>query len=114
MQATYVYKPERIDYTNETGTVISRGDIVINGNMTGVALNDMGAGETGVILLEGVFEVQATPADEFAVGDVVYWNSTTKLATKTKGESTNVLGYAAEKKTAAANMVVVVLAHYAA
>lgn len=107
MTARFIYKQDRINISNTGTDIIKRGDIVVTGNMVGVALTNVAPNETGVIMTEGIFDIDAVAADVIAVGDAVYYDAEKKLATKTKGTGTPCLGYAIQAKAAADDSVVV-------
>lgn len=69
-----------IDYT--AGADISAGDVVILGKfLAGVAINDIANGAVGVIDTKGIYKVDAVNNLAFTVGDVLYWNASTKKVT---------------------------------
>ena len=59
MMATYVQKGENINYKNGGSEKIAYGDVMVISDRIGVASVDISAGETGVISLEGVYEMPA-------------------------------------------------------
>ncbi|RWR07702.1 DUF2190 family protein [Paenirhodobacter populi] len=59
------------------------GDVVVAGKLVGVASADATAGDRVVLVTRGVFWINKTANDVFAIGDGVYWNATTKRATAT-------------------------------
>ena len=70
--ATYRHKGDTIDYTPSTAK--SAGEIVILGDIVGIAINDIPAGVQGALDIHSVY---AFPKKEEAmeVGDVAYWNA---------------------------------------
>lgn len=69
-----------IDYT--AGATIAAGDVVLLGSfLAGVAINDIANGSVGVIDTKGIYTVDAVNNLAFAVGDVLYWNASTKKVT---------------------------------
>lgn len=56
MANNYVQPAGTISYTN-AGSAIQSGDPVIIGTTVGVALVDIGEGETGSVAIEGAFEL---------------------------------------------------------
>lgn len=87
MMATYVQKGENINYKNDGSEKIAYGDVVVISDRIGVASVDISAGETGVISLEGVYEMPAEASAAFEVGQTVYWDTTNKRLTATKPAS---------------------------
>jgi predicted RecA/RadA family phage recombinase len=106
MIASYVYKGDRIDYKNTGAAAIAYGDVVVAGDLVGVALNNIAVNDTGVILTEGVFEIAAKATDTFAVGAKVYYDTTNKQVTSTTTDMT-LIGYATEAKAVSAATAVV-------
>ncbi|CAM3933800.1 DUF2190 family protein [Paracoccus yeei] len=80
------------------------GGVVVAGNLVGIAQGDAAAGETVDVALTGVWEIPKTAADSFAVGDRVFWNASTGLATSTVGSNARV-GTAAEAAAASTGAV---------
>lgn len=62
---------------------VTSGNPVIAGAVVGIALNTALAGETVDVATVGVWRMPKVAADAVALGAVVYWNPTTKLATIT-------------------------------
>lgn len=89
MSAKYWQKGETLDYT--AAEAVKNGDIVNLNTRIGVAGNDIAAGETGAVHVEGVFELPKA-AGEIALGAAVYWDeaaqeiTTVGSATVTEGE----------------------------
>lgn len=61
--------------------VLTGGDVVIVGELHGIAAGDADAGEDFDLVTTGVFELPKVAADAFAVGDAVYWDAANKLVT---------------------------------
>lgn len=72
MAKNYVAPGETIPVTL-TGTVTSGSGILV-GSLLGVALNDGGSGDTIQVAIEGVFDLPALEAAEFAAGDAIIWD----------------------------------------
>ncbi|WKW52022.1 DUF2190 family protein [Rhodomicrobium lacus] len=64
------------------------GEVVVIGELVGIAATDAASGADLDIVTEGVFELPKVSANVFAVGDPVYYASATKLATSTVGTNT--------------------------
>ncbi|GKH48208.1 hypothetical protein CE91St45_27700 [Oscillospiraceae bacterium] len=110
MMATYVQKGENINYKNGGSEKIAYGDVVVISDRIGVASVDISAGETGVISLEGVYEMPAEATAAFEVGQTVYWDTTNKHLTATKPASGAIVaGVAIEPKATAAALALVKL-----
>jgi predicted RecA/RadA family phage recombinase len=54
------------------------GELVILGDLVGVAVTDIPAGATGVICCEGVFRFTKHPSAAIAQGDHAHWDPATK------------------------------------
>ena len=74
MATNYVQEGEVIDHTN-AGAAIASGDVVVMGQQMGVALVDIGTGETGSVKLSGVFNIAKVDAAVVAQGESVVWDS---------------------------------------
>lgn len=70
----YIQDGKTIDYTNG-GTAISSGDVVVVGQIIGVAVGDIANGETGVLAIEGVFDLPKVDAAVIAQGESVIWDA---------------------------------------
>lgn len=72
-----------IDYTPVAD--VATGDVVVQGDLVGVAKLDIKANKLGALAVEGVFDfAKATGAGTaIAVGAMVYWNDTANQATTT-------------------------------
>lgn len=121
MSAKYWQKGETLDYT--AAEAVKNGDIVNLNTRIGVAGNDIAAGETGAVHVEGVFEMPKA-AGEITLGAVVYWDeaaqeiTTEGSATVTEGEGEDAAettvanipaGYAVAAADASASVVLVKL-----
>ena len=116
MKAQYVQRGEAIDYINGTEATIEYGDVVIIGRHIGVAAADILPGETGVLVVTGVFELPKKASEVLAVGDNVTFDATngiSKATDTTVGDSgavgTDVHGYAVAAAEAADEVALVKL-----
>lgn len=80
MEAKFVQNGDSIDI-NAGSNGISAGTVVISGEIVGVAKIDIPANTDGAIALEGVYDVAKATDDVFAVGDAVYFSTTSRCAT---------------------------------
>lgn len=62
---------------------IKSGELVIKGNIIGVAITDINSGETGAIQRTGVWKLAKNGTDTFSAGDVAYYDATNKVITST-------------------------------
>ena len=70
---------------------LTSGDVVIAGDIIGVALSDAASGASvDVHVDEGVWGIAKVAADAFALGDPVYYDSTAKLGTATATGNTKI------------------------
>ncbi|HHE3654180.1 TPA: DUF2190 family protein [Pasteurella multocida] len=72
---------------------VKSGDVVVVGEMCGVAIADVENKEQGVLHVSGVFNVKAKKAEDIKQGVVLYWDNDAGEATITQG-SHKVLGKA--------------------
>ncbi|AMW99317.1 DUF2190 family protein [Rummeliibacillus stabekisii] len=72
MKAVYIQRGEAIDYKNSTLELIAVGDVVALKNRIGVAGDDIPAGTSGTLHLQGVYELEADSSAVFEVGQIVY------------------------------------------
>lgn len=78
-----------INFTNNTGADIHSGDLVIIGSVAGFAETDIVEGDTGSVLLEGVFST-AKDANAIGQGAKCYWDAVNKVITATAQGNTYV------------------------
>jgi predicted RecA/RadA family phage recombinase len=80
MAATFVQEGRAIDYT-PTGPVAA-GDVVVQGDLVGVARSPIAANTPGSLAVAGIFDFpKATGAGSgIAAGVKVYWDATDKQA----------------------------------
>jgi predicted RecA/RadA family phage recombinase len=65
------------------GSNLASGAVVVLGAQIGVVAEDIASGDTGVVNLEGVFNLLKKSGVAFAIGDKLYWHATDGL-TKTQ------------------------------
>ena len=78
---------------------VESGDVVIVGALIGIAAGDAATGADLDLVTEGVFTLPKVAALAIAVGDLIYFDSATKLVNKTSSGNTLV----GKAVTAAAN-----------
>jgi predicted RecA/RadA family phage recombinase len=64
-------------------TAVSSGDVVVIGDLVGVAVTDIAANAKGAIATQGVYEVDRASGSTLAVGDIGYLNSSGKITNTT-------------------------------
>ncbi len=87
MLAKYVQRGHEIDFTPETD--VAAGDVVIIGDLAGIAKLDIKAGTLGALALVGFFDIPKATGEGTAIaaGTIVFWDATNKLVTATAGEN---------------------------
>jgi predicted RecA/RadA family phage recombinase len=82
-QAEFVQEGASIDYT--PGQAVSAGDVVVQGDLVGVAKLDIAANAQGALAVTGVFDfAKATGGGSaIAIGATVYWDDTNNVITTT-------------------------------
>jgi len=82
-QATFVHEGDFIDHT--PGADLAAGDVVVQGELVGVATRPIPANTPGGLAVEGVFDfAKATGVGTaIATGAKVYWNDAANQATTT-------------------------------
>ena len=74
MSTKFVRNGDTITYTNSTGSAISSGDVVVTGNLIGIAITDIAIGESGELATSGVHEVPKVSAAVFAQGEKLIYD----------------------------------------
>lgn len=87
--ATYVQLGEYIDYTPSAD--VAAGDVVVQGNLVGIATRAISSGNLGALAVSGVYDVTKESATTFSAGDYVYWDATNSVAVTTDGGGSNKL-----------------------
>lgn len=79
--ATFIHDGSSIDYT--PGSAVTAGQVVVQGELVGVAKVDIPAGTLGALAVAGVFDFpKATGAGTaIGVGANCYWNAAAQQAT---------------------------------
>lgn len=102
MEAKFIQDGKSIDIVAEAG--IAAGNVVISGDLIGVAKLDIPANAVGSIALEGIYDVAKGDA-VFAVGAKVYFDTENRIAVATAGEKIVAIGVAVAAATAEAETV---------
>jgi len=101
----YIQPGNNITVPAPVGGVTS-GQLVVIGSLIGVASTTQAAGVNVEIVTTGVFDLPAKPTDEFAVGDLLYWDAANSYLTKTAGTGSKPLvGVAVSAKPASVAIV---------
>src|SRR5262245_23844358 len=85
MYAVYKQDDGDVDYT--PGADVAAGDVVVQGDLIGVAERLIAANALGALSVEGVFDFPKTAGGGTAItaGTKVYWDPAAKVATATAG-----------------------------
>jgi len=83
MTARFIHKGDSIDHTPAPGSDVSAGDVVVQGELVGIAKLDITGGTLGALAVTGVFDLpKATGAGEaIGAGLKVYWDAAGSVAT---------------------------------
>lgn len=80
-QATYVQEGCAIDYTPTSA--VAAGDVVVQGDLIGVAKRPIAANEPGSLEVDGVFDFAKATDVAYTVGTILYWDDTNNIVTAT-------------------------------
>jgi len=80
-QATFVQDGWSIDYT--PGADVAAGDVVVQGELVGVAKLDILSGKLGALAVEGVYDFAKNTGVAYSVGAILYWDDTNNVVTAT-------------------------------
>lgn len=82
-QAVFVQEGDAIDFTPAAD--VPAGEVVVQGDLVGVAKCDIKANTLGALSVVGVFDFPKATGGSSAIaaGAIVYWNDTTNVATTT-------------------------------
>ncbi len=81
--AKFVHEGRSIDYVPTAD--VNAGDVVVLGEIVGVATRSIPANRLGALQVEGVFDFPKG-SGAIGLGVVCYWNETGKVATTVPGE----------------------------
>ena len=87
MIAKYVQKGESIDYIPSAD--VDAGDVVVIGDLVGIAKLDIAANTLGALALGGVFDLPKAAGEGKAItaGTILFWDAAEKQATATSGNN---------------------------
>lgn len=111
MAQNYLQTGSRMDWTNGTGVDVSSGDLVPVGASFGIAAVDIADGESGSLIMEGVFEIDAVNSAAISQGNPVYYVTSTGKASPT-AEDQKFIGIAWAAKAETGTTVEVKLGGY--
>jgi len=87
--AVFVQEGDVIDYT--PSSAVAAGDVVVQGDLIGVAKQPIAANTAGALAVVGVIDVPKAAGSAINVGTKVYWDATNKLGTTSDGGGANKL-----------------------
>lgn len=92
---TLISEGRRLPYTNATSVTISAGAVVAVGDIVGIAVADIAAGDTGVLELQGVHQL-AKASGAIVQGEQLYWDASPgNLTTASTGNTKAGVAWAA-------------------
>ena len=80
-QAVYVQDDDYMDYTPVAA--VAAGDVILQGDLIGVAVRPIPAGTPGALALEGIFDAAKATNVAYTVGTILYWDNTNQIVTAT-------------------------------
>lgn len=80
-QAIYVQEGDLVDYT--PSGVVSAGDVIVQGDLVGVAPRPLAANELGSLIVFGVCDFAKSTGVSYTVGTTLYWDDTNNVVTAT-------------------------------
>ena len=69
---------------------VASGDVLVIGDLHGIVAGDAAEDEPCDLVTVGVFSLPKVGANSFAVGDKVYWDAATRLATSVVTDNTHI------------------------
>ena len=80
-QATFIQEGHYIDHT--PATALASGDVVVQGDLVGVTVRPLAAGELGSLAVDGICDFNKSTGVAFTVGTILYWDNTNKVVPTT-------------------------------
>ncbi|MCI0333685.1 MAG: DUF2190 family protein [Planctomycetes bacterium] len=78
-QATFVHEGGTIDYT--PGADVAAGDVVVQGDLVGVAKTEIKSGKLGALAVGGVYDFAKNTGVAYTVGQLLYWDDAANVVT---------------------------------
>lgn len=75
MARTFKQPGAVLTHSNASGSAIDEGDVVVMGDIVGIALVDIADGEDGAVSIEGVHEVPKASGTAWVQGDSLDWDA---------------------------------------
>jgi len=79
--ATFIQDGDAVDYT--PGADVAAGEVVVQGDLVGVAKTPIATGTLGSLATRGVFDFAKAPGGAISAGAVLYWDAANGVATTT-------------------------------
>jgi predicted RecA/RadA family phage recombinase len=80
-QAVFIQEGAAIDYT--PGADVAAGDVIVQGDLVGVARFDIKSGVLGALAVTGVFDFAKATNVAYTVGTILFWDDTNNIVTAT-------------------------------
>lgn len=80
-QSAFVCDGLNIDYTPTVA--VAAGDVIVQGDLVGVAGRPLAANEPGALAVSGVFDFAKATNVAYTVGTILYWDDTNNIVTTT-------------------------------
>jgi len=96
----------RIAWTNGTGAAVSSGDVVVIGDMIGIAVADIANGSAGALEIQREHSLAALSTGVWSQGEELFWDATNERLTAFAGGNTPAGKAAADKANAATTATV--------
>lgn len=85
----FIQYGDNVEFT-ASADVASGAFVLLSAALFGFATSAVANGASGVLKTKGIFEYAKNSAEAWDVGDVVYWDATNKVFTKTASGNTKV------------------------
>ena len=80
-QSAFVSDGLSIDYTPTVA--VAAGDVIVQGDLVGVACRPLAANEPGALAVTGVFDFAKATNVAYTMGTILYWDDTNNIVTTT-------------------------------
>ncbi len=87
--AQFIHDGHYVDYTPTAD--VSAGDVIVQGDLVGIAKGDIEANRLGAVAVSGVFDFPKASGvgTAISVGSIVYWDAGAQQATTSSGAGAN-------------------------
>jgi len=80
-QAMFVQNGLAVDYT--PSSAVAAGEVVVQGDLVGVAKFAIAANTLGALAVDGVFDFAKNTSVAYTAGTILYWDDTNNVVTTT-------------------------------